>query len=67
MSKDELNKDQHSNFTISEKTNVKHLAFSALERIHKYNYTMSEVLELVDITEDQIKEHEAEFKELFTV
>lgn len=63
-SKDEMTEKMHSEFTISKETEIKHLCWSALERIYKYNYTLLEVCEVINVTPEQIELHRQSYEEI---
>ena len=64
MPKEELTTKMHSEFTISEETNIKHKCFAALNDMLKYNYTIEEVSKIFGVTITDIRKHTLEFDEL---
>ncbi len=62
MSKEELTTKMHSEFTISTEADVKLTAFMALNDMKELGYSYEEITSLYDITAEQIKSFEDEFK-----
>ena len=64
MPKEELTAKMHSEFTISDETNIKHKCFAALNDMLKYNYTIEEASKTFGVTITDIKKYTVEFDEL---
>ncbi len=61
--REELTTAMHSEFTITEATELKHKAFAALEMM-ALGYTQAEAFRLMKLTADQVSPHLAEFIQL---
>lgn len=61
---DELTTKMHSEFNVSNETNIKLTSFMALDRMNEFNYSIEKTAILFGLTVEKIKSYEAEFLEL---
>ena len=62
--KEELTTQMHSEFSISEETDIRHRCFCALKDIKDFSYTLEKVCVLYNVTPKQIETHKKEFIDL---
>ncbi len=66
MPKEELTTKMHSEFTVSEETNIKHKCFAALNDMLKRNTNIEQASETYGVSISDIKKHSLEFNNLIS-
>lgn len=61
---DELTEEMHGELSISPEDELKFRVFTVLEAIEAGIFERSEAIEVYNVTEEQIQQHEAEYRRL---
>lgn len=64
MSKEELTKKMHSEFSVSEEINIKHKCFAALNDMLKFNTDIERASKTYGVSISDIKNYTSEFNDL---